>query len=217
MSGNYENRRKRSSASKALMLVAAFVLVVGISVTGTLAWLTAKTPEVKNTFTSANLVSSITLLESVATEQADGTYQLGTEKTANSQTYNVLPGVDLPKDPTITITDLEEYAYLYINVDDQLASKLDWELDTDWTAVGDAYPGVYYYTGSSAVNGVLQGNTEKPDFSIGIIKDNQVQVADDYAAEDGKANTLSFTAYLVQATGNGENAVEAWANTYGKQ
>ena len=198
----------KHNARNIILLVLAFVLVIGASVGGTLAWLTAQTPAVTNTFTSAALLSStgsFTLWESEAEEQTDGSYKLLNTKAQEGNTYNILPGVDIPKDPTVTIDDLQENAYLYIVVDNKLTSGLTFSYATGWSLL-DGYTNVYVYTANGS-------NVIKPgDYEVKIIENDTITVPANYSATgDG---SLTFTAYLAQATGNGANAVKAWENSF---
>ena len=211
---------RHSKGVKVITLVLAFVLVIGASISGTLAWLTAKTGEVKNTFTSAELFGSeggLTLTEQKASANSDGTYTLTSETTTNGNAYNILPGVDIPKDPMVSVTNLEESAYLYIKVTENLPSGLTYEIDSRYWAVLDNtnYPGIYVYKGASAANNVISASdSNMKTFTAPILAGNKITVAGTY---DGTSDDLSlaFEAYMVQATGNGTNAATAWTNTYG--
>lgn len=216
MSGRFE---KRSKGFKAMALVLAFVLVIGASVVGTLAWLTATTDQVKNTFASAELfetpVKDFTLWEHKAEPNGNGTYKLGTEEVLKN-TYEILPGVTIPKDPTVDVVNLEEYAYLYIKVTglpmgDGLTATVD---DANWTAL-NGYDGVYVYSGTYAESNIIKATDEvKKTFTATILTNNRIEVASTYNGTRDNIE-LSFDAYMVQATGNGDNAAAAWANTYG--
>ena len=220
MSGRFTNHGK---AFKVLSLVLAFVLVIGASVAGTLAWLTAQTPTVTNTFTSAELFANpendFTLWEHEAVQKNDGTYTLNSTKVF-ANTYELLPGVDIPKDPTVDVDNLKEYAYLYIKVSGlPMATGLTATIDTaKWTALGDKYPNVYVYMGEHA-NGqkVIEATETNPvTFTQTILTDNKITVASTFDANKaGSLSELKFEAYMVQATGNGANAAEAWVNTFG--
>ena len=227
MSGSFENRRKSSSVSKALMLATVFVLVIGVSVAGTLAWLSAQSETVTNTFTSAELFADpsaqFTLWEHQATDDdKDGRYTLTAEE-VTVNTYDILPGINIPKDPTVDVVELEENAYLYIKVTDTLPEGLSYSIDAgNWeplTGTAD----VWVYKGTHADDNVIKasGDSEKT-FMVNILTQTADAVYGDYAITvpsgyTGAAaeGTLSFSAYMVQATGNGTNAAEAWANTYG--
>jgi len=219
-----ENCKTRSKASKVMALVLSFVLVICASVAGTLAWLSAETSEVKNTFTSAELfenpTSDFTLWENKAVDpDEDGEYELNGEK-VQSNTYDILPGVDIPKNPTVDVDNLEEHAYLYIKVTGiPMATGLTATVDSaNWTVLDDTeYPGVYVYSGSEANgNNVIEAtDNNMASFEATILTGNQIVVANDYNGTDDDIE-LNFKAYMVQATGNGANAAEAWANTFGE-
>lgn len=220
MNGKFTSRSK---GFKIMSLILAFVLVIGVSVAGTLAWLTAQTPEVKNTFTSAELFDrddpnekgDFTLWEHKAVdENADGLYELTTEKVTGNA-YTILPGVNIPKNPTVDVDYLEGNAYLYIKVTSTLPTGVSYTLTDDWTALGDNYPGIYVYTGTNANdNKVIEASeSSKKTFEVEILSDNQITVATTY---NGTGDCdLTFNAYMVQATGNGADAAEAWVNTFG--
>jgi len=215
--GKYCSSKK---AMKPLAVLLAMILLVGCAVGGTLAWLTAQTTEVKNTFTSAKLFDNptddFTLWEHQAEDpDEDGKYTLNnTEVQANN--YKILPGVNIPKDPTVDIVNLQENAYLYIKVNNALATGLSCTIDpAHWTALdATEYPNVYVYSGDKAANNVIAASgTDKKTFTVNILDEKQVVVENTYNGT-GEC-TLSFNAYMVQATGNGANAAEAWENTYG--
>ena len=201
---------------KALSIVLAIALVMVCTIGGTLAWLTAKTGTVTNTFTSAELFANpseqFTLWENIAAdEDKDGIYTLTSEK-GFANTYDVLPGVDIPKNPTVTVVDLEEHAYLYVEVTGSLPTGMSFEIDDHWTSLGN---GIYVYEGTSPTDFVIKAHDGgKVTFDANILKDNTIKVKSNYSGTSDDMS-LAFQAYMVQATGNGANAAEAWANTYG--
>jgi len=215
-----KKNEKRSKGFKVLSLVLAFVLVIGASVAGTLAWLTAKTDTVKNTFASAELFDSngyIDLWENKAEDvDGDGQYTLNNSVRVKTNTYDILPGVDIPKNPYVDVVKLKEHAYLYIKVTglpmgDGLTAVVD---TTNWTELL-GYDGLYVYSGTEAENNIIKATDDDPiTFTATILADNEIRVADSYEGTSDDI-TLSFDAYMVQATGNGVSAAAAWANTYG--
>lgn len=216
--GNFFERR--SKGFKVMTLVLAFVLVIGASVVGTLAWLTAQSETVTNTFTSAELFGtdgSFTLWEHEATDSdGDGVYTLDSSKEVTANTYNILPGVNIPKNPTVDVVNLEEYAYLYIKVTGlPMTTGLTASVDTNnWTKL-DGYDGVYVYSGEYAEDNIIKAtDTEKKTFTATILANNQIIVANDYAGTSDDIE-LSFTAYMVQATGNGADAAGACVGLFG--
>ena len=101
---------KNSKLRRALLLVASAILLVSISVSATLAYLTSKTNVVTNTFSVGNV--TITLDEAKVTEygEVDGT----TRVTEN--TYKLIPGHTYKKDPTIHVDADSEECWLFVKV-----------------------------------------------------------------------------------------------------
>lgn len=94
---------------KTLTIAIALVLVVALAVGATWAYLTAQSGPVVNTFTVGNILdkdAEFKLYEHVANKQDDGTYTLGSEIAPDGNAYTVMPGVNLPKDPTVEVTKM---------------------------------------------------------------------------------------------------------------
>lgn len=182
-----ENRR--SVSSKTFVVMLALVLALGCAVGGTIAWLTAQTPEVKNTFTYGNI--NIELTETTGTE------------------YKIIPGTDIPKDPKVTVKANSEDCWLFVKVVEDgtfVANKVTYSVDTGtdkWQPLA-GHDGVYYREVSSS--------TVAQEFYI--LAGNKVTVSDTLTKDDIKDittdPTLSFTAYAIQKEGTG-TAAEAWA------
>lgn len=149
----------------------------------------------KVTFTAA-LAESLTLTESEAKRNDDGTYSLDTSKPVENNTYTLMPGVDVPKDPKITITGKTAIpAYLYVEV---LESKdfpdtVTYALTDNWTLL-EGHSNVYYYNGDLPTG----------DSTVQILKNNTVYVSD--AISHNTAATLTFRAYLFQNIGTPEES-----------
>lgn len=79
-----------------MALVAAMLLIVGVVIGSTLAWLTAKTDSVVNTFTPSNI--DITLAETP------------------DVVYKMVPGSTIDKDPVATVLKGSEKCYLFVKV-----------------------------------------------------------------------------------------------------
>ena len=185
---------------KTLALVAAcLMLVVGV-VGGTVAWLTATTGSVVNTFTCGDI--NITLAET----------------TGNS--YKILPGNNIAKDPKVTVSANSENCILFVKVEkanwptfkesDGTTLKVRYDIADGWTAL-TGVSGVYYRTVTSSES--------NQDFAV--LKDNTITVSGNLTKVEVNsmttAPTLTITAYAHQlATGNSENPTfdraTAWAN-----
>jgi len=140
------------------------------------------------TFTAA-LAESLTLTESEANRNPDGTYSLDTSKPVENNTYTLMPGVDVPKDPKITIKGKTAIpAYLYVEVNSTLPEGVTYALTGKWTLL-EGHSNVYYY------NDVLPTG----DSTVQILNNNTVYVSDKIPRDT--VATLTFRAYLFQNIG----------------
>ena len=189
---NHANRR--SVSSKAFAAVLALVLVLGCALGGTVAWLVAESEPVVNTFTYGDI-------------------NINLEETTGSS-YKILPGVDIEKDPKVTVKANSEACWLFVKVEEVgtfVAGKVTYSAADGWTAL-DGQTGVYYreVSAAEAKNGasyyVLAGDRDHPN---GV-----VIVSDTLTKEDIKGitikPTLTFTAYAVQKDGIAD-AATAWS------
>ena len=173
---------------KLIALTAAFLLVIGAAVAGTVAWLTDKTQTEVITFTIGNI--DIELKET-------------------QRTYKMVPGQTIAKDPKVSVKAGSEDCWLFVKVEEStnLDSYIKYDIASDWTAV-PGVSGVYYRE-------VAATDTAR-EFSV--LKDDQVTVKDtvtkammdDIKDQKVAAPTLSFTAYAVQKAGI-TSVADAWA------
>lgn len=198
---------------KKLTTVLAIVLVVALSVAGTYAYLTAQTDTVTNTFTTAGLIdkdADFTLVESKANQQADGSYVLDTAKKVQQNDYVVVPGVDMPKDPTVNLNlkaNIDAYVFLAVNNN---LKGMSVTIDPAWGRVITTY---------TDANGVawdiyaqkVTGTTAVQTLTFNVLEGQTVTV--DKAADSYDGNIV-FNAYLTQATGF-DSALAAWNATFG--
>ena len=173
---------------KFALSIAAIALVICCAVGGTLAWLTDKTGPVTNTFTVGNI--DITLAET----------------TGNS--YKMVPGNTITKDPKVTVEGGSEACWLFVKVEkSNFDNFMTYTIDSGWTALTDV-DGVYYREVAASDN----------DQAFAVLANNQVTVKDTVtkADMDGLTSsgatlpTLTFTAYAVQEA-NIADAATAWA------
>lgn len=192
---------------KTLTIAIALVLVVALAVGATYAYLTAQTGEVKNTFVAGGAVdqSALTLYEHKANQNKDGTYTLDETKPTTENSYTVMPGVNLPKDPTVEVTAAKGPYYLFVKVTEGahfnkniFGYSID---DAAWKQLKDAdgkdVAGVYVYTTDKTNAAILTGAV-----TANVLKDKVVTVADaDSITLAGADCTLTFQAYACQAAG----------------
>ena len=173
---------------KIALSIAAIALVICCAVGGTLAWLTDKTGPVVNTFTVGNI--DITLAET----------------TGNS--YKMVPGNTITKDPKVTVEGGSEDCWLFVKVEkSNFDNFMTYTIDSGWTAL-TGVDGVYYREVAASTT----------DQAFAVLTGNQVTVKDTVtkADMDGLTSsgatlpTLTFTAYAVQKAGF-TTAAAAWA------
>ena len=179
---------------KSLALVLALAMIVVCVVGGTLAWLTATTPEVKNTFTTSDI--DITLAETTGTS------------------YQMIPGYTIAKDPKVTVLAGSEKCFLFVKVvkSTNFDTFMTYEMADGWTqGDGTDIPSNVYYR-------VVDASATNQEF--GVLKDNQVTVSGDVtkgmlnALTEATQPTLTFTAYACQYNSSNNTpftAEAAWA------
>lgn len=178
---------------KTFALLLSLVLVFGVVAGGTLAWLTAKSEVVTNTFTTSDI--KVKLEESGTTN--------------NAKSYQMVPGYTLSKDPKVTVEAGSEKCYVFVKVTpsatkytvDQkeyaISDFLTYSVKTDgedykWTAVPNV-ANVYYMVVDKRTQDqsfyVLTGNTVTVPTTV--TKEMMNAVGENYP-------TLTFKAAAVQ-------------------
>ena len=186
-------RARKSLSRKALVVLSLMMVLVLGAVGGTLAWLTATTGPVTNTFTTSDI--DITLAET-------------------KTDFKMVPGYTIEKDPKVTVKGGSEKCYLFVKVEksSNLDSFISYTIANDWTEL-TAGSGIYYR--------VVDTSTSDQTFSV--LTDNKVTVKDGVTKEmmnglnatDAVQPTLTFTAYATQYMKNNTQyftPTEAWAN-----
>lgn len=201
--------RKTRSAMRRMLFTLALVLVVAVaSVGGTIAWLTATTGTVTNTFTVGDV--NIELKET----DGDTTLDATTEDKTHS-IFKIIPGKDLTKDPKVIVKANSEPCYVFVKVkaSNWPEAKVTYSINaTNWKKLEgitglEAGETVYYKVFNSIV---------EQDTPLEVLTDNKVEVSENLTkAEMATIRTngnpsLVFTAYAIQKEGTGTVA-EAWA------
>lgn len=177
---------------KTLTMVLAFALIFALGIGATLAWLTATSGEVKNTFTTSDI--SITLAET---------------KGGVKKEFKMVPGHTITKDPKVTVVKDSEPCYLFVKVEEStnFDDFMTYEMAAGWEQLTKPVTENGVVTGSEDVPGVfyreVDASTDKQEFYV--LKDNQVQVNENVTKADMNAltdttkyPTLTFTAYASQ-------------------
>lgn len=184
---------------KSFALFLALVLVVGCAVGGTLAWLTATSDEVVNTFTTSDI--KVELKET-------------------KSDFKMIPGYTIAKDPKATVLSDSEECWLFVKLEKStnFDSYLTYEMAEGWTQLtqdkdGNDITDLVYYR---KVDG--KENTSGTPYSV--LKGDKVTVKDEVTKtmmETAKTSkpTLTITAYASQLHKNATEdftAAQAWAN-----
>ena len=199
--------RRRGVSTRAFIALLALVLVIGCVAGGTVAWLVATTDSVTNTFTYGDI-----------------NIELGETKPVNRQA-KIIPGVDIEKDPTVTVKANSEACWLFVKVEEAFwptptetvgentVRKVNYAIADGWTKLnGTNIPANVYYrevSAEDAKNGVsynvLAGDTTYPN---GVVTVSENLTKDEIKNITAQPK-LTFTAYAVQKDGI-DTAAAAW-------
>lgn len=177
---------------KILALALAAVLLMGITVAGTIAYLQAESETVTNTFAPSGI--AIELDESEYNAE-NNSLVANTEVQANDD-YQFIPGRNLPKDPTVTVdatvTDVDIFLFLTVDTTNwTVPADITYDIDSKWTKLEN---GVYYTTWAAG---------EDVDFNV--LVDKQIVVGtgltENEMATIPESVSLSFHAYAIQQQG----------------
>lgn len=176
---------------KKVLSIVAVVLVLCCAIGGTLAWLTAKSDVVTNTFAPSGI--------DIKLEETTG------------KDYKMVPGYTISKDPKVTVKDGSEECWLFVKLEKSanFDSFMTYDMAEGWEAVTDA-PGVY-------ARKVLTANFGT---AYSVLKGDQVTVKSDVTEvmmeglNTANYPTLTITAYATQLHKSATEdftAVDAWA------
>ena len=188
---------------KIYIIIVSILSICSFLVGTSVAWLSSTTDTVVNTFTYGDINIKI---EETDTQDNDN------NEFTNS--YKMLPGNKITKDPKITVLANSEDSYLFVEIKESENFKdfMKYELVEGWTLV-EGTENVY----------VREVTKKDSDQEFYVLKDNTVTVLESVTKamlndldKDGQTNypTLSFTAYAVQRDSKIEaidTAVEAWS------
>lgn len=199
-------KQKGTISTRMFAALAALVLVLGGAVGGTLAWLTATSDTVVNTFTVGDI--DIELTETTGSE------------------YKLVPGAKVAKDPKVTVKAGSEKCYVFVKVEASDAMKtamengvIQWNVDAMpyntsgiWTKLAGVEEDIYYLVADASAADqdfyILGGEMDYPYGSL--IIPGGVTAEDIAVIEAIGSTTLTFTAYAIQFEGM-DNAASAWA------
>ncbi len=199
---------------RTLILVLALALVFGIAVGGTIAYLTAKSEQVTNTFTVGNIKIKLE-------EHDDGTEN--GEVVTSRDDIKALPGAEIPKDPFVTVLANSEDCYVYVRVLNNMTGGAGTNMqnvatpniDTEhWTLVDGKWDDFGYGTVLYRYYKVVElsdvDQALEPLFTTVTISSSLT--AEQLATIDGK--TIVLMAYAHQAANVDQDTADAAASTW---
>ncbi|MBR5547712.1 MAG: hypothetical protein IKU70_12140 [Clostridia bacterium] len=179
-------KKTRAKMRRALFTMSLVLVMMMVAVGGTIAWLTDTTDSLENVFTTTEI--DIDLTETTGTS------------------YAIVPGVDITKDPKVTVNADSEAAWVFVKVEEVNFPEgeiMTYEIADGWALV-DGETNVYY-------RAVAKNETDNQDFYV--IKGNVIVVSDEITNADMDEITtpkLIVTAYAIQQA-QFETAEDAWA------
>lgn len=188
---------KRTVSVKAFVAILALVLALGCAAGGTFAWLIATTDTVTNTFTYGDINIELT------------------EDHPADRNAKIIPGIDIEKDPKVTVLANSEACWLFVKVEKNgtfVTDKVKYSIANGWMqGDGTKIPANVYYrevgaTGDTAESFYVLTGNEK--YTNGVVTVSDTLTKEDIKTITGNS-TLTFTAYAVQKDGI-DDAATAW-------
>lgn len=211
---------------KVALFTIAMVLLLGVTMGVTFALMTAKSQTVTNTFVAGGF-GDLTLLENKAIADPDnpGNYVLDETNpaTVKEQTYTIVPGAELYKDPYLSFKYADGAAqvpyYLFFKIDGENwtdnsgtieyklgeETVLSFSVDTDnWVKIDDSDSIIYASKSSYPAN----------SGEVNIIKNQTVKVNDDLTGTTletigAEGFAIDFIGYAIQA-GEASDGAGVW-------
>lgn len=207
---------------KSVAIVLALVLLLVCAVGGTLAWLTASSGTVTNTFTVGDVDISLDETDTDDSNEDGST----TDRDTENHYDKILPGGTYAKDPIVHIAENSEDCYVFVTVANGLA---DYEPDADdtaaegeaetiaeqmiangWTKLKDEDGAEVWYYGANGTLTVAHANEDLTVFTSFTIDGDKVGTE----AEINAVNTAKIivNAYAIQANHlTGKSIEDIWA------
>lgn len=178
-----------------LAALVAVILAILCTVGGTLAWIVSVPDPVVNTFTYGEIEITLEETDSPIDEENDPEDQ---------NTYMMAPGIEIKKDPIVTVKAGSEACWLFVKLDESenFEEFMTYAIADGWAPL-TGEEGVYY----------RKVEASDKDVVFSVLKDDQVEVKgepdvtdemlNDLGSDDGENPypTLDITAYAVQYMG----------------
>ena len=203
--------------SRLIVLLLLALLLIGLISFAGAKYVTTITHHATITF-SASLAENVILQEHKAVRQTDGSYRLVTQAYANEfpddeyidetfvykNSYTLIPGLDIPKDPKITILNKTPIkAFLFLEVVETVNEEaIVFQVDDNWWKKTELTPKhggvVYYYSTDKTTPVVLDEKIDNP-LTVPILSQETIRVSQNVLSSLSKdAQVLTFHVYLIE-------------------
>ena len=180
---------------KIVSLVLVFALALALGIGGTVAWLTAQTDSVVNTFTVGDIEIELT--------------ETGTDN-AGKKNYSFIPGDKLAKDPTVTVKAGSEACYVFVKIEETnntytglSGDIIKWDVSANWKLVNGT-TNIYCYESTVTATAdtplyILKGEGEDA-YKKGYVtvNENITETIADAIRGDNAKPQLTFDAFAHQ-------------------
>lgn len=191
-----------------ILLLLAATLLCSLLIGGAVGKYLTRVPVRGQVTFTAKLAENVTLLEHAVIQDNTGKCTLNMNETTHVNNYLIIPGLDIPKDPWITVegkTPLKAYLFLEVVETDSVsgdpdsASVITYSLEDHWMKLngvtGQNNGTVYVYAEDS--NPKLLDHNNAPDaFTVTILKSNTVQVSHKLITQCNEDPVLNFYTVL---------------------
>lgn len=193
----------KNTRNRIVLTAVAALLLVTVAIGSTVAWLTAKSDVVTNTFSSTNIR---VMIQEHEYDQMNETLNLSIPVQQNSG-YKLFPGGTVPKDPYVNVFGAN--CYVFVEVFNNASDYVIVTPSEKWARVGET--NIWGYIGSNT-DGKMEAvapsdeNTGMYTEGLEFLKDNKVTVKTSVTnamlktlSEKPEKYSLVFKAYALQA------------------
>lgn len=190
-------------------LLVLLLLVLLLSIAGGISQVNAKYVRTFNLTGTlqikTKLADDVLVQEHKATRQSDGSYKLSETELVKENSYTLIPGLDIPKDPFVTVTGKTSIdAFLFLEVVNNTGSDaISYTVDTThWkkTEIPPKNPnGTVYLHIIDGETAVLDEATASP-YTVPILAGKTVEIKQGLLSSKPTGDPLKFYVYLIEKT-----------------
>ena len=107
---------------KKIALLMAAIMLFGVTVGATIAWLTDETEEVVNTFTVGDVIIDIDEVDYDKDDNSEDNVSFSSQIRDKANEYHLIPGKTYVKDPVVHVKAGSEACFLFVEVENNLGA-----------------------------------------------------------------------------------------------